>query len=161
PRSRWDFGHWLIFVSVELGKHADETFSARHVDPFVLRIIKDVVRISGAFQLRYRFARARIEYENARWAPAACKQTVMGFIERHRVIRGGLCDGPMGDDRTLLPVDHRDLFRTRYIDEDTLPRLLQREGLGVRGQLDITDDLSGQSLKDPDGPVAVAHIKQF
>src|SRR5215813_6197989 len=159
--SRWDFGDWLIFVRAELGKHADEAFAARHVDPFVPRVIKDVVRISGAFQLRNCFARVCVEYEDARGAPAAYKQTVIGFIKRHRIIRGGLCDGPLGDDRALLPVNHRDLFRLRYVDEDARPRLLQREGLRVRGQLDIADDLSGQSLKNPDSSVAVTHIKQL
>src|SRR4030095_3414905 len=99
--------------------------------------------------------------EDARGLTAAHKQAVMGFIKRHRVIRGRLCDGPLGDDRALLPVNHCDLFRLRYIDEDTRPRLLQREGFRVRGQLDIADDLSGQSLKDPDGPVAVTYIKQL
>src|SRR5262249_14812641 len=114
-----------------------------------------------AFQLRNCFARVCVEYEDARGAPAAYKQTVMGFIKRHRVIRGGLIDGPLGDDRALLPVDHRDLSRLRYVDENTRPSLLQREGLGGSGQLDITYDLSGQSLEDPDSAVAVTHIKQL
>src|SRR5215510_14285321 len=77
PRSRRDFGDRLIFVRVELGKYADEAFASRHVDTFVLRVIKDVVRISGAFQLRNCFARAGVQHEDARGLTAAYEQAVM------------------------------------------------------------------------------------
>src|SRR5215831_3785461 len=76
----------VVLIRILLLEDIDEALASDHVDPAPVRIVKHVVGIADDFDGRGLVARLGIDHQHASGRTAANQQSMMGFVESHRVV---------------------------------------------------------------------------
>jgi hypothetical protein len=86
------------FIAAQVLEHVDETVPATDVETLARRVVEEIVGVPDNLERLALLSRRGVEYESLRRPPTADEQSMIRFIERHRVVCPGRRDRPCADD---------------------------------------------------------------
>ena len=97
----------FIGVCIDLLYDVDLARAAYRVNAMAFAIVEDIVGIAGDVDLCNDIARIGVEHDKPGGKPAADKQSMIRFVERHREISKGQICFPSCNDFAFVAIDYR------------------------------------------------------
>src|SRR5262245_26057927 len=147
---------WLIMIGVFLLKNTYRALAAGNIHAPARAVVEYIVGVSGTLQLGNDLTRLGVKNDEARRLSEADEQPVMGFVERHRIIRRGIARRPCRSHCSFFPIDDVDLPGRGNIHKDARSIFLQLKRLGMALELDFADAITTRRVDHRKSAAAIA-----
>src|ERR1035437_5556026 len=137
-------------VRITLVDGIDRAVARRNIHPPPGGVVEQIICVAANIDMGHELTRSGIKHDHPRRLAATDEEPMAFFVQVDRIVSLGARQRPRVKQRPAFPIDHRDLFQSRYVGKDPPSFLLDDEALWLTGQLDFAQYLSIGNTEDRD-----------